>query len=347
MHIASTTLLGFSRTIGRPTTRMFTARIPFIVPPKIRVANDEAIASVGNITFSLKGDGYLHVLMASGFATEQEAEGFVRRGHSALAWLLLSGGVPTEAQLTPQRVRYVDDPVAVGERLARATRGVLSGPVDAFIHGPEAAVYPTAKRIRIETALPGTAFTTQSSANALQMLLQGAEFLRSRDLADDDKLVVAISLYGSHFTETSDNARFLTLIMVLEALSNATAKTPLALSLLRRWSQEVDEISERPETPEDDRASLAALQRELLYRREDSIRAQVRKLVRSELSADADAAEAAKEVVRLYDLRSTLVHDGFLEPQILGPALASARSLTRRVLLARYSRIVGAPAQPV
>jgi hypothetical protein len=322
---------------------MFTARIPFTVPSRIRVGDEEAATTIGSATYKLKGDGYLHVLTASGFATEELAQDFVRRAHSALAWLLLSKGVPAEAQLTPQRIRYIDDPVAFGEGLARATRGALSGPVDAFIHGPEAAIYPTDKRIRSETALPITAVTSQPSTSALQVLLQGAEFPHSRELTSDAKLVVALSLYGAHFTETSDNARFLTLIMALEACSSATSKAPIALSLLANWSAQVDQISQRPETTEEDRASLAALQRELLHRREDSIRSQVRKLVRSELKSDGDAAEVEKEALRLYDLRSTLVHDGSLDPQVLGPALTSARSLARRVLMARYSSVVGAP----
>lgn len=322
---------------------MFTARIPFIVPPNIRISDDEAVTAIGSATYKLKGDGYLHVLTASGFATEEQARDFVRRAHSALAWLLLFKGVPTEAQLTPQKIRYVDDPVACGEGLARATRGALSGPVDAFIHGPEAAIYPTDKRIRSETGLPVALVTSQPSTSALQVLLQGAEFPQSRELTADAKLGVALSLYGAHFTETSDNARFLTLIMALETCSSATSKAPIALSLLANWSEQVDQIAQLPETTEEDRASLDALQRELLHRREDSIRSQVRKLVRSELNGDSDAAEMEKEAVRLYDLRSTLVHDGSLDPQALGPALTSAKSLVRRVLMARYSNVVGAP----
>jgi hypothetical protein len=131
--------------------------------------------------------------------------------------------------------------------------------------------------------------------------------------------------------------------MVLEALSTATEKAPLVLSLLQRWNAEVVEISLRPETTEEDRASLEALQRELLHRRDDSIASQVRRLIQSELRGDADATKAEREAIRLYHLRSRLVHDGFVEPQSLGAAITSARTLVHRVLVARYSRVVGAP----
>ncbi len=54
------------------------------------------------------------------------------------------------------------------------------------------------------------------------------------------------------------------------------------------------------------------------------------------MDGDADAAEAAERAVRVYDLRSTLVHEGKLDEQERGTAISEAKSIVERVLRARF-----------
>ena len=92
------------------------------------------------------------------------------------------------------------------------------------------------------------------------------------------------------------------------------------------------------EDESDDAASLQAVRRELLIRRKDSIGRQVRNVVLTTLTmnGDADAAEAVKRVVRLYNLRSRLVHKGSLTSQELNEGMTDAKNLVERVLRARF-----------
>jgi hypothetical protein len=53
-------------------------------------------------------------------------------------------------------------------------------------------------------------------------------------------------------------------------------------------------------------------------------------------NGDADASEMASSAVRIYDLRSTLVHEGELESQVLSKATADAKHIAERVLRARF-----------
>jgi uncharacterized protein with ACT and thioredoxin-like domain len=54
------------------------------------------------------------------------------------------------------------------------------------------------------------------------------------------------------------------------------------------------------------------------------------------MNGDADAAEAVKRVVRLYKLRSRLVHKGSLTSQELNEGMTDAKNLVERVLRARF-----------
>jgi hypothetical protein len=102
----------------------------------------------------------------------------------------------------------------------------------------------------------------------------------------------------------------------------------------------VEELDKTVKPDSDDSASLKSLRRELLFRREDSIRQQIRRLVFTTLqdNGDKDAATVARTAVKVYDLRSRLVHDGKLESQELSKATNDAKSIVERVLRGRFVR---------
>lgn len=318
---------------------MYTVRIAFSVPPTTRIAEDEATDHVGAVEASLKSDGQYHIVKATGFPSMETAADFLTRLDSSICWLLLQKGIAAEASLTPQTITYYPDPQLAAANLSKSFGTEIDGPVDSIVSGSEAAIYPTEKRLKFITIRGGGAYTTVPSKDALETLLDGVKFAGSHRMGEDPKLGVALKLYGAYFTEKSSTAKFLTLIMSLEALTSPTPKSPAALGLLEKWSAEVDQMAASFEASSEDALALVALKREMFYRREDSIRSQVRKLVLSTLDGEADAAHVAREALRLYDLRSTLVHDGFVDARQLSEATCQARTLVHRVLLSRFRRV--------
>jgi formylmethanofuran dehydrogenase subunit A len=128
--------------------------------------------------------------------------------------------------------------------------------------------------------------------------------------------------------------------MALEALASGVTRTPLVIGLLDKWKKDVEELIQTVDSHSDDAASLEAVSRELIFRKEDSIRRQIRNVVLSTLAdhGDQDAEQAAKIAVKIYDLRSKLVHDGILESQVLSTAISDAKALVERVLRARFTQ---------
>jgi hypothetical protein len=143
-----------------------------------------------------------------------------------------------------------------------------------------------------------------------------------------EKLRVALELYAAHFTESQVRVRFLLLVMAMEALAQPTQKHDTTLSIIDRWSQELqNEMLKFPAESEECR-SMEALSRELLFRREDSIRSQVRRLFSSLHSTNpVEGANAQRRALRIYDKRSALVHDGFLPTSELSELEREARDL--------------------
>jgi len=324
---------------------VFTVRIPFRVPQRSRIAEREVQRTLDHVQLALKWEGYYHVLKATGFRSEPEAHDFVARAHAAFAWLLLQKGIPAVVLLEPQHVKYYDDPVQAGINIARSFGMAETAPIDTIIEGSQTAVYLSSKNVKVGTGLPAGVYTTVPSEAALDVLAEGSGFTASSRVVDDRKLTVALALYAAYFTEESANARFLTLIMALEALASASLKEPIALELLTRWQGELSALKSTLPPQSEEAAALASLERELLFRREDSVRSQVRKLVIETLRPADDAHDLGRKAVRLYDLRSTLVHEGSIDAGILDRATEEAKSLVHRTLLARFDALSRGKAQ--
>jgi len=150
--------------------------------------------------------------------------------------------------------------------------------------------------------------------------------------ANAGKLRTALELYGSHFFERQARTRFLLLVIALETLAIPMPKHPVALHLLEKWKAElIVELSRHPEASAE-YVSLEALSRELLQRREDSIRSQVRMLFKRAAKVKGDdPAPFERRALNVYDIRSSLVHDGSLAPGVLDKAESDARELLEYV----------------
>lgn len=319
---------------------MYTARIPFRTPPATRIAEQDAAIEVAGLRYALTWDGYYYVLTATGFPAEADAKKFLVQAQASFAWLLLEKGVAAEADLEPQEIRYFDDPAEAAANIGKSFGGRRWERVDTIIQGSQSAVYPSEKEVRVATALPGNVYTSIPTAHALEVLAQGAGREDSHRVAEDKKLAVALALYGAYFTEQSAKARFLTLVMALEALALATLKAPLVLELMGRWQDEVSALKADKSRTLEELASLEALEREFLFRREDSIRSQIRRLVLETLNPAGDAEQSAREALRLYDIRSRLVHEGTLDHRELDQATRRTKELVHRVLKARFEKVV-------
>lgn len=213
--------------------------------------------------------------------------------------------------------------------------------VHGLIDGGRPAIYPSDGNFRKLTVGQASVLLSDTSGVFGAFLLEGAGFPNSKVVIQDEKLQPALDLYSAYFTEVSDNARFLTLVMALETLAQSNIRPQLVLKLLDKFKEQVEEleITVQPETAE--AVSLESLKKELIFRREDSLRSQIRSLVHQTLSSngDPDAVDIARKATQLYDKRSRLVHNGSLPRKELGTGCSDAQRIVKRVLIARFLRV--------
>jgi hypothetical protein len=317
---------------------MYTLRFPFTIPAGREIAVTDSAGELDGLKYRFVKRDRFYVLTLSGFPTAEAAQAYLKDIRACLLWVLLQTGIAADAVFELQQVAYTDDPMQAAANLSQSFNLEVEGPVDALLDGGRPAVYSCEKRVRILTGgLPSVILSTPCEV-ALRHLTEGLRIESGARIADNQKLLTAFDLYAAYFTESAPNARFLTLIMALETLATGVERTRLVLDLLERWRNEAENILQTVAPDSDDATSLEGIMRELLFRREDSIRRQMRNLVLTTLkmNGDGDAAEAAKAAVRLYDLRSTLVHEGTLPAQKLSESVTEAKGVVERVLRARF-----------
>lgn len=330
---------GGSQHAAQDAAPSFVLRLPFRLPAGQELSKLEEVSSrtISGLNLSLKETSGWYGLNLKGFGSEEEAEAFIPRAYAALMWTVLQMGISPEFATETQSVRYQDDPERAAKNLSKSFDLKIDR-LDALIDGSQPAVYRADKQVRTITGGIANIIHGLPSEGVAQRLSEAISFRNSDQVFCNEKLRLALDLYATHFREATQNARFLTLAMVLEVLAPREQKPPLVVEKLKTWIAELQIVmSELPQDSEN-WAAFESLKNELDFRREMSIRKRVRSLVYETLGnrGDEDAADTAKDAVLLYDIRSRLIHDGCLRSSDFSDPTSRLREIVRRVLEARF-----------
>ena len=152
------------------------------------------------------------------------------------------------------------------------------------------------------------------------------------------RLKLALELWSNYHSEHSLRAKFLTLVMALEVVAPPTAKHDVAQAMVDRWNTELTSELQRYADGSEEREAIDSLRREVLFRRERSVRSRIRKHVLEVIGAVTpdEAHQTAQLAVHAYDLRGSLLHTGTLTPTKLSDGHSAALKALRTVLLASF-----------
>lgn len=325
----------------------YVLRFPFELVGSHEISGVEESVSrpFKSLAMRLEGNGQFCVLTVTGFESSAAARDFITPIWAGLTWVLLNRGIVFRAELEPRSVVFFDDPVEAARNISKGLSRQLDQRLDGMGDGHGPCVYASDKHLRFLTSLPVTARIGNPVEQFLDYFEEGIGAKNSEAIISDTRLRTAIDLYCAHFTETSRHAKLITLVMAIESLTNKSDKQAVALELIAKWQSEIKDAMDVLDPDCEDHFSLKCLERELLFRRETSIRSRVKDLVLqtfSECSA-REAHELANKAVRIYDMRGSLVHDGTLPEKQLAVATKDAQHLVARILRAKFEITVVRP----
>jgi hypothetical protein len=159
----------------------------------------------------------------------------------------------------------------------------------------------------------------------LESVEVGLSLESARRAISDDRVRLAVELYLDSYFETSDSARFIGFVGVLEVLKDKYPSSDPAKDLIDKWCEEAltladeDANSIRSKEANSIRSSLARL-------KSMSISRGIVSVVKRHLGEDR-----AKEAGNLYTARSNLVHDG-IRPADSADTVRRTQQIVRELL---------------
>lgn len=324
----------------------YTLRFPFKLSPGNQLGGLEEPFEVtfNNLTWQLvfeSESGYL--LKINGLDSEQACHNCLNQLWSGFNWLLLKRGLAVEATSKFNKVSYSSDPEAAARNLERSLGIAYEGPIDGSVNADGPYFYSSEKKIIVCSVGTPNVIISTPVGEAVAFVREGIDIRGRVPSIDDEKLQLALDLFSAYWYEYSDKARLLTLVLALETVIAHPLRHAIVVQLLEKWKPEVEDIKERYSSESDEYIALESLRQELLFKREDSLRRQVRSLVLKSLEflEHTDARNMASKAVWVYDQRSKLAHEGFLPQPLLSEATSTAKSIVTLVLEARFKGFIG------
>jgi len=317
-----------------PNHQKYTLRIPFQVQPGYALGSTGASSSTtyAGMTVSLNQTQAGYALLVAGFSSSEAAARFTPRVWTGLTKLMLDRGSAFSGSMDPQPVTY---PQPTGK-----PAGGLGKEFEGLADGDAPTIYPSGKNVGFLTMGQPSVTITIPAKQALESIVTGFQTEASEPLFVDERFRTAVALYSAALFEESSPARLLTLSMAFEVLAPVTQKHEVVQTLIDSWKSSVETARHVNASNDAAVSALESLEKELLFRRESSIRGRIREFVFKELGEDSGARDKARQVVSAYDARSTLLHDGRLQDTVLGKAIEDFRGPLKEIL----SRRIGAPA---
>jgi len=284
-----------------------------------------------------------YVLEVKGFKDSASAESFLPRVQSALIWLLIRRGLVSEAVNNLQPVKTPDDPrlVAIQDRTNMGMDPVEGEELHGFLDALRPAVILTNGTYQREMALPITLSTGPYTVQVWDILTEGLSYPGSDRVIEDQRFATALDLFRAHYMEVSSRAKFLTLVMVLEALAEPRDRPAFIIKLLEQFHNKLEEEKRLYKEISPELEALESLKQELHFRTKDSISSSVRFLVSRALhDQDSEIMQNSVESVRrIYDLRSKITHGKRVEAAEINVALTEALEIVKKVLSVNFLEI--------
>lgn len=321
----------------------FVLRFPFRPQCAIAGIDDSAYFAIGTLNARLRNRSPYAVLEIHNFETAQAAYDFISVVWAALRWVLITGNLNTTCEFLPREPAWAEEPDRAAHNLSASFGLPITGPIHGICEEGWPTVYEEGKSLRF-IGLGDVAVAVTTPVDLfLSNLKYGLERPRSSSLINDPRFRLASDLFSAFHFEPSPPTRLISLGMSLEVLAEPETKHLEALSLLEKWQVELAGRKTEVEGNDDAVHALESLERELMFRKEASIRSRIRRTAMklgNYFGLD-QAVLLAQDAIATYDDRSALIHNGTLDEPRLSQTVEKGRDTVCRLLQAYYQLALG------
>jgi hypothetical protein len=284
----------------------------------------------------------LYVLEIYGLPSEEAAYEALPSLQVGLVWTALRHrlALPFPGQTAP--VTYEELPISQETELTKQFLDKGWEKLDGYFPHDQTVIKPEHKKLYVEAVGGGRLVLNTPDQDLADKISEAMAWPRPDKVLHDDKLRLAINLYSSSFFEANDNARFLTLMTVLEALNPNRSAPEFIQSIVDKFKTQTKELRDGLERDDPDSGyeDYSTLLQRLGDLKRESIGKGIRSLIREALEFDPevdDLQAVAKEMAKIYGWRSDLVHNGWTEEGNVRIGIDRLMEIVPRVLMVLLS----------
>jgi hypothetical protein len=311
----------------------YSVRIPITVAPGRTLAIGEGICfTYETFRIEIAPEHHFYSLTAGEFSSEAEALLWLRKFSVALLWIVVKFRLGLIFESTAEDMKLLETPITIApdSSLARLANSAGWPDVDGFYSAAKTVIIPEHKKLIREMMGRPMLIIGIGFANLVEALEEGLRYEKPDNVLTNRKLRLALEVYASSFFESSESARFLTLMTVLEALAEPALRPGLIIDCVDGFIGQIQ--SQREGLVElcgvQEFDSLAG---SLKHCREKSISQQIRSLLKARLAGTPEAVHIPK-FSHLYKIRGKLVHDGLSDDTEIRGAISTLDSLVPALL---------------
>ncbi len=298
----------------------FSARLPFVISPGrvLELVEPPVAFNLGGHQCQVVRESHQYALTICGLPSEKDAQQYLLRAAAGLFRVGLKHSIGFRFDRAIKRFKSLSKPMDVAADSPYYPITVSKGwrQIDGFLHADASTIYPEEQRLVKVEGHPATVSLGVSKSVFEQSFSEMANAGCPERLFENHKLRLAIEFYMSSLFEISAGASFLWRFTTLEILVPAT---PVSVPIQKKLNDCIDLIrglSASCENDADAHTEIQSVLTRLEHTLNKSITSGLRDIIRNKLMNDPELSsqELAREVGRLYGIRSNLVHNGDAAP---------------------------------
>jgi hypothetical protein len=326
----------------------FVASIPFVLSPGSTLQLEETVihSFEGGNQVKLEKLQLRYSASVGPYSSEAEAQLGLQRLTAALLWSTLEFNVGLQYPGERGLVHLHEQPIPIPSVGPMANISKITGwqETDGHYDADSPVVLPDHKRLVRFEGGRATFTAGIGGDNFLKKLAEALEFPRTAAVAEDKKLRLAIEICAGHKFEISDSAQFVALVTALEALLPDSAISPAAASALDIARAAVLEARKQYAEGSVERSQVDHLLSRLGGLKQEAIGTAMRSFVLATVQRHQDLGNTDATSLALRDayfVRCRLLHDGHVDPALLGKKLAFLRQFVPKLLRALFLEKAG------
>lgn len=275
------------------------------------------------------------------FSTEEIARNYYSKIKSSILWVSLKFGVGLSIPNDLTSVVFLDSPQS------KPDKGVIRdlmelrdwSETDGYYDADKCVVRPEHKRlIRYENG-KGSVVLGISSDNFVNGLKEALSFPSPEKILNNPKLQLGIEVYSSLFFEQSDEARFLKLVTVLEAITPDYDSSEECIGKVNSFKVAIKNYRNELDKKSIEWEEMNSLLSRVGHLKHRSIGSSIKLFLNDALTKLPEVKnreEVIEKVRNLYGVRSVLLHQGKMDSSEIKDGVQFLSGFIPKLLISMY-----------